>query len=244
MYSTDGATIRADINIKVEEAAAADRFFIGERVMPPMSQDAVSGEYPKIDIKGGQLLKAGSTLRSSTGAYGEVVRNWTKDNYLCLDRGLEERVDDAKKKDLARFFNAEVTAGRLTMRNMKLDHEKRVKDSIMNTGNFAATNSAVAYTIALLATIDFPQDVLAAIGRVEDKGQQANTIVIPDAVFKRLVLSTKLQSWVRGTLKGSAEMPVNAPNITASFADHGITQVLIGKARIDTANQNLAASVS
>lgn len=33
MYPSSGATLRADLNIKVEEAASADKFFIGEMVM-------------------------------------------------------------------------------------------------------------------------------------------------------------------------------------------------------------------
>ena len=35
MYPTSGAVIRGDINTVVEEAYAADTFFIGAAVMPP-----------------------------------------------------------------------------------------------------------------------------------------------------------------------------------------------------------------
>lgn len=245
MYPSSGTVIRADLNIKVEEAAQADRFHIGHLVMPHMPVPVKTGTYPKIKIAKGQLMKAGSTLRAPDGSYSEVTREFEDDNYTTVDRGLEERVDDSHAKDVARFFNLEQTKSRLVLRNMKLDHEVRVKDAILNTTNFgAATNSTVAYTVANLATIDFPADVIAGVNRVADKGVAANTIVISGQVFDRLVLSTKLQAWVRGTLKGHTEMPVNAPNLTASFADYGITQVLIGRARVDTAKQGQAASVS
>jgi|ERR671923_2269611 hypothetical protein len=245
MYPSSGATIRADLNIKVEEAAAADKFFIGHLVMPQIGVEAKEGTYPKIQIAGGMLATPGSTVRERGGSYGEITRNWTSDNYACKDRGLKEPVDDTDAKDLARFFNVEAAAARLTLRNMRLDHEVRVKDETINTTNYgAATNSTVAYTNANLATIDFPADVLAAIDRIEDNVQMANTIVIPKAVFTRLCLSTKLQNWVRGTLRGSAEMPVNAENIAASFRDFGIEQVLIGRARYNTAAKGAAKSMA
>jgi hypothetical protein len=245
MYPSSGSTIRADINIKVEEAAAADSFFIGTRVMPEQSVEARSGIYPKVKIAEGELLSAGSTLRTRSGSYGEVSRNWTNDTYDCVDRGLEEPVDDTDVKDLKRFFNVEASSARWCLRNMRLDHEVRVAAAIMNTGNFGAgTNSTVAYTAANLATIDFPADVVAAVDRVEDKANRANTLVISKAVFSRLVLSTKLQNWVRGTLKGSVEMPVNAENIAASFKDLGINQVLIGRSRYNGAKKGQAYSAT
>ena len=245
MYPTSGATIRADLNIAVEEANAADQFFIGPAVMPPLPVDARSGTYPKIEIAGGELLKAGSTARTSTGSYGQISRTWTTDTYDCVDRGLEEAVGDTDAKDMARFFSMEAAAARLTMRNVKLDHEIRVKDAIFSTGNFgSATNSAVAYTTGNLTTIDFPGDVLDAIDRVEDNAQMANTIILSKAVFTRLSKSTKLQNWVRGQLKGNAEMPINAANIAASFADYGISRVLVARARYDSAKKGQAKSVS
>lgn len=236
--------IRGDLNIKVEEAALADRFHIGALVMPPVPVSLKEGNYLKIEIAGGQLMKAGSTKRAPDGSYGEVTRQMTSDSYAAEDRGLEERVDDSHAKDVKRFFNLQATKARLCLRNMRLDHEIRVKDAIFNTTNFgAATNPTVDYTMANLATIDFPADVLAGVDRIEDRGLQANTIVIPKSVFNRVKLSTKMQNWVRGQLKGNSEMPVNAENIARAFADEGITQVLIGRARVDTAKQGQAKSV-
>ncbi len=245
MYPTSGATIRADLNIKVEEASAAERFYIARFVMPPLSVDAKSGTYPKLQIADAELAKAQSTIRERGGSYGRVSRKWTTDNYDCVDRGLEEPVDDVDVKDVGRFFNLEASASRLTYRNVALDYEKRVAAQTFNTANYGnAVNSVVAYTGPNLATIDFPQDVLGAIDRVEDNLVLPNTIVIPKAVFTRLALSGKLQQWVRGQLKGTVDMPINAKNIAASFADFGIEQVLIGRAREDTAKKGQAKSMA
>jgi hypothetical protein len=245
MYPSSGATLRADINAKIEEAAAADRFFIGHLAMPELGVEAKSGQYPKIKIAAAELLTPGSTVRTRGGSYGEISRNWTSDSYDCIDRGLEEPVDDTDQKDLARFFNLEVSSARWVLRNMRLDHETRTAAEIMSANNFGAgTNSIVAYTEALLTTINFPGDVLAAIDRVEDNAQAANTIIMSKAVFSRVARSTLLGNWVRGQLKGNVEMPVNAENIAASFRDYGIERVLIGRARYNSAKKGQAYSAA
>lgn len=237
--------MRADISAKIEEAAGADQFFIGHQALPEMPVDAKSGQYPKIKIAEAELLSPGATERSRSGAYGEVARNWTYDTYDCVDRGLEEPVDDTDQKDLARFFNLEVSAARWVLRNMRLAHEARAAAALMSATNFGAgTNSLVAYTEALLTTINFPGDVLAAIDRVEDNAQAPNTIVMSKAVFSRVARSTLLGNWVRGQLKGNIEMPVNAENIAASFRDFGIERVLIGRARYNSAKKGQAYSAA
>lgn len=243
MYPSSGATIRADINIVVEEASAAERFLIGLQVMPPMAVDAKSGTYAKLQIADGALSDAVATERARGGSYGQISRRWGTDTYDCVDRGLEEPVDDTDQKDVGRFFNLEATAARLTLRNILKAHEARVAAAIISAATFGATNSTVAYTAANLATIDFPADVLAAIDRVEDQETVPNTLVIPKAVFTRLSLSTKLQNWVRGQLKGNSEMPINAENIAASFRDYGIQRVLIGRARQNTAKKGQAKAM-
>jgi hypothetical protein len=238
MYPSSGATIRADLNIKVEEAAAADSFFIGDRVMPPMSVDAKSGTYPKLQIAGAELLSEGSTIRTRGGSYGRVNRVWTTDTYDCIDRGLEEPVDDTDVKDLGRFFNLEASAAKLTLRNIKLAQEVRVAAATLSTANYgSATNSAVAYTEGNIATINFARDIGAAVERVNDNGGAANTIVLSSTVLERLKRSTLLVNFVRGSIVGQTQTPVTAQSIAASFADYGITQVLVGRARYNTAKK-------
>lgn len=243
MYPTAGATIRGDINIKVEEAASADKHYIGTRVMPPVPVDLKSGTYPKLEIAGAELMSAGSTIRTRSGSYGEVSRKWTTDTYDCIDRGLEEPVDDTDVRDMRRFFNLEMTAARLCLRNMQLDHEDRVATAIFNATTFGAgTNSAVAYTEANIATISFVADVMAAIERLADNGQQADTIIIPSPVFNRVRRATPTVNFVTGSV--SPGRGVTAETLAAAFADHGIRQVLIGRARKNTAKKGQAKSIS
>lgn len=244
MYPTSGATIRADINIKVEEAAAADTFFIADKVLPTFSVDAKSGTYPKLSIAPAELLNANATERSEKGSYGEVSRAWGTDTYDCVDRGLEEAVDDAAQKDIARFFGLEASTARWVLRNMRLAAEVRAAAAVINAGTFGATNSAVAYTIANLATIDFAQDLLAAIERVNDNAQAADTVVMSSTVFNRIKLSTKLQAWVRGTIVGEKDSPITAKSLAAAFMEHGIKNVYIGRARQNVAKKGQSKSIA
>lgn len=230
---TSGATIRADINIKVEEAAQTETFCIGTRVMPPFGVDAKSGTYPILQIANAELMTALAVERATGGSYGEVSRQWGTDVYDCVDRGLEEYVDDAQTKDLSRFFNAEVTAARLVLRNMLLAHEVRVAGQVFSVANFgAATNSAVAYTEALIATISFVADVQAAIERVRNNGTNPDTIVMSSTVYNRIRRAPLVQNFVGGSVGKGSEVTQNT--IAAAFADEGIRQCLVGRARRKT----------
>jgi hypothetical protein len=240
---TSGATIRADINAVVTEAAGADSFFIGAKAMPAFMVDAKSGTYPKLQIAAGELLTPGATERSRGGSYGEVSRQWTTDTYDCVDRGLEEPVDDTDQKDMSRFFNLEATTAKLVMRNLMLAHEVRAAAALINATTFGAgTNSATAYTEANIATISFVADVLAAIERVRDNGAVPNTIVMSSTVYNRIRRGTLTVNFVQGSVGKGSE--VTESTLAQAFADEGIKQVLVGRARYNTAKKGQAKSVS
>lgn len=243
MYPSSGATIRADLNIKVEEAAGADTFFIGQQAMPPFAVDAKSGTYPKLQIAEAELLSSGAVARTADGSYSEVTRKWTSDTYDCIDRGLEERVDDAEQKDLARFFNLEASAARWTLRNVMLAHEVRVAAALINATTFGAgTNSAVAYTEANIATISLIADILAAIERVRDNGANPNTIILSSTVWNRVRRATPVLNFVAGQVGKGASVTTNT--LVQALSDEGITQCLVGRARYNAAKKGLTKSVS
>lgn len=238
-----GATIRADLNLKVEEAQMTDEFFIGTRALPPLGVDAKSGTYPKLQIATGELMTSSATERSTDGSYGEVTRQWTTDTYDCIDRGLEERVDDAQARDAARWFNLEATAARLVLRQMMLAHEVRAAAALINATTFGAgTNSVVAYTAANIATISFVEDVLLAIERVRNNGTNPDTIVLSSTVYNRIRRATPVLTFVQGSQGKGAQVTSNT--IAQAFADEGIRQCLVGKARYNSAKKGQAHSAS
>jgi hypothetical protein len=245
MYPTSGATLRGDINVKVQEAAAADRFYIGPKVLPAFAVPVKSGQYPKLDRRYTEVLNAGASVRTPGGAYGEISRGWTSDTYDTIDRGLEEAVDDVVAADLGRFFNVETAKAQLALRSLMLDHEIRVAAAILATGTFTDyANSAVAYTEANIATINFVRDVLDAIERVNDNGAEANTIVMSSTVFNRIKRGTLTQNFCRGSRASDATLNLTAAAMAEAFADNGITQVLIGRARYNSAKKGQAYSAA
>jgi hypothetical protein len=245
MYNTSGATIRGDINIKVEEAAAADKFFIAQRVLPMVLVGLKSGSYPKLTRSATELLTPNSTIRNPKSEYARTQRAWTSDTYDCVDRGLEEPVDDAESQDIGRFFNAEVATARFVLRSMMLDYEIRVQQTLFSTTNFgAATAASVAYTMANIATINFPKDILDAIERVNDNGSQANTIVMSSTILNRLKQSTLLQNFIRGNRPNDSALNITAGDIQSAFADNGIENVYIGRARYNSAKKGQSYSAA
>jgi hypothetical protein len=243
MSPDGGATIRADLNTVVEEASAADKFHIGEQLLPSFGVDALSGTYPKLTKTLTELMNADISKRAPSGSYGEATRQWTTDNYTTEDRGLEEAVDDTHAKDLARFFSAEANAAKFVLRSVKLAQEIRVAAAINNTTNFgSATNSVTAYTEANIATLSFVSDILAAIERLNDKGEEANTIVMNSTVWNRIRRATLVKEFLVGQDMPAANVTPNA--IAQAFAPNGIKQVLIGRARYNGAKKGQAYSAT
>lgn len=237
MYPTTGATIRGDLNTFVEEAASSDKFFIGQQILPPFGVDLKSGTYPKLAKTAGALLKGGSTILAPKTSAGEIDRAWGTDTYDCVARGLQELIADMEQKDMSRFFNMEVVTAKLVLRAMMIDAEIRVAAAINSTGNFDATAASVNYTEANIATINVPLDITAAIERVNDNGEEANTIVMSPNVFNRIKRSTLLQSFMRGVMPATGQLKVTPSSFAAAFAEEGITQCLIGRARYDSAKK-------
>lgn len=228
-YPASGTTIRSDINTVVYEASRADEFFIGEKVMPFYLQPARAGIYPKFVKGSGELLNADITVREPGGAYGRTRRAYTQDTFNCIDRGLEEAVDDTDRNDTARFFDAMVDSATMTMRKVRMGHEMRVAAAIMNSSNFTATAAAVNYTNALLATIDFVGDVQGCIDRMVADGVLPNTIVMSQAVWSRVRRSTLLTGYLRGSKSTDSRILAQPSEVVDLFAGDGIDQVLIAR---------------
>lgn len=236
-FSDSQAIARADINAFVEEAMFMERMLIGTKVMPPFGADAMAGQYPKFRLGKGELLNDDAQPRALTSAYNRVTRVYELDTYTCVDRGLEEVVDDVYAKDMRRFFDAEVAAGRQVLRQVMIGHEVRVAAAIINTANFTATAAAVNYTAALKATIDFPGDILGAIDRLNAKGVEPNSIILSGPVASRIKVSTLFQNFVRGNLPSGQPVTLTDSDIARGFGDLGIINVFIGRGQKNSAKK-------
>jgi hypothetical protein len=245
MASLDAAAVlRPDVNTLVEEASRTDQMFIGLNIFPEWSVDEKSGQWPKFRLSKGELLNDDVTKRTPGGSYGRVSRVYESDTYTCEDYGLEELVDDTYRKDVSRFFDAEVTAAKQVRRQVQIGHEVRVAAALMDSGTFTATAAAVNYTEALIATIDLVRDVVGACGRLNDKGVIPNTIVMSKNVFNRTRRSTLLLDYLRASHDNQAKKLASAADIASVFADEGITQCLVGRMPKNSAKKGATFSAT
>jgi hypothetical protein len=248
MYSNTQALPRPDINAYVIEAAGIEGLLVAPRIFGVYGSPSREGAYPKITTQLGELLKAPDgdapddfTIRGKDGSYNEINRAHTTDSFVCVDRGLEERIDDAFARDASRFFDAEVITAQMILRQMRLAQEKRCASVLFDTNNFNATNSAVAYTESNIATIDFPRDMLDAVDRLTGKGIIPNTVVMNIAVWNRLRRSSKLQTYLFGNLPSGLQRMVTPSDLADAF---GIQNIVIAAVKSDTAKKAKTPSLS
>jgi hypothetical protein len=240
MYLNSAAVIRQDLNTFVEEAAQADQYYIGQKILPVLPSPVKSGIFPKISISPGELLRAESTKRGPTGTYNEVDRKITTDTFDCKDRGLEERIDDVFVRDMSRFFDVEVLTSKLITRMMMLDYEIRVAGKVFDESVFTTTNSSVEYTEGNLATIDIAADLMAAKERLTRKAALPNTMVLNDSMFNRIRRSGKLQTFLYGSIgAGTGYRLVNAQDLGAAF---NIPNVYVAAATYDASKKGAASA--
>jgi hypothetical protein len=237
MYRNSDAIIRPELSAVVEEAAAADAYFIALKVFPVYSSTKKTGEFMKITKAASESLKKNITERAQKGPYGRVDRTYEKDNFACVDRGLEELLDDAVTAELADFFSTEQVTSKLLLRSIMLDHEIRVAAEVMNASNFDNVNGAVAYTEANLATINFPLDIQTALKRVMKRGELVNTMVLNRDIFDLIRRSTLMASFLFGPLGGGQQ--ITADMLGKAF---GIPNVLIGDATYDSSKKGQTAA--
>lgn len=242
-FSNAGAVLRADLNTVVLEALAEESLMIGTKVFPPFEVGEKSGQYPKFDIPEAQILRNIATERAQNGSYNEVVRSYKEETYSTVDRGLEERIDDTYRQDVARFFDAEQIAARFTFGNILIGHEKRVADSLFSATNFSATSAATAYTGANLATADFVEDVQKQIDDLRQNGVAGPlALVMSQTVGNYIKRTTRFQNFVKPYGVGGA-IPTQS-SIQAAFGDLGVTSIYFGQAGIDASKTRSAKSVS
>jgi len=230
MYENAAAISRPEISAFLEEASS-DAGLIAQKILPIYTSAARAGRYPRIRIGAGNLLKAYSTKRGTTGTYNEVTRSFEWDTFDCQDYGLVERVDDVVAREMSNFFDAEVYTAKFVKNELELDYENRVAGLVFNANSSTPVNSTVAYTQANLATIDFPTDLNNAIATMRLRRYKPNTLVMNRQVWNRLRASTKLQNYLYGNIGAGTQFRLITPeDLSSAF---GLPNVYIADASID-----------
>lgn len=201
MYTNTSAEIRPELQLVVQEALEAEKFFIADQVFTPFGVGTKTGEYRKILKSSGELLVMtgnDQTIRAPRTAYKEVDRTYEKASFACQDRGLMEVVDDSEQADLARFFDAESVSTRLVLANILRGTEKRVAAKVMNESIWGKVDAVAPYTEGGLAEIDVARDIEEAIARVHKRGEMVNTIILSRNIWKRVRRSQRLREYIFG----------------------------------------------
>lgn len=241
MYSTQ-AVSRPEITVFLEQARAADKYLIGGKLFPIKGVKERAGRYPRMDIAEGKLMRRDNSKRNSTGSYNEITRRHGWDTYDCIDRGLEERIDDTKAKEMGNFFSLEKLTGKLVQRAVSLDREVECAGIIMNEANFSKQVAKVNYTEALIDTVDAPYDIEAAIEAIIARGEVANTMVMSLKLWNYLKRSKLMQAYVWGKL---TENGVRKQLTTAHLSEvFDIKDILIARGHVDSSKSKNNVSIS
>jgi len=243
-YVNGGTTIRADISQALIEAPQADIGLIGSQLLPLQNVDAKAGTYLKVQLAGGELLTNNALARESGSSYSRGIRSFSSANYVTNEVGLEELIPDDAAKDLNRFFAYESETAKFLLRQLKLSHEKRVSDLLWNATTpftIADQTRAVAYTQALVATVDVARDVAAAKLALAQYGYEANCVAMSANVFELIRRSTLLQNQFFGVISNTGARLLSEAEIAAAL---GVQNLLVGRAAYNTAGKNKTYSGS
>jgi len=243
-FINGGTTIRADISQALIEAPQADVGLIGAQLLPLQNVDAKAGTYLKVQLAAGELLSNNALNRESGSNYSRGIRSFSSANFATSEFGLEELLPDDASADLNRFFSYESETAKFLLRQLKLSHEKRVADLLWASSTpftIADQTRAVAYTQALVATVDIARDVAAAKLALAQYGYESNCVAMSANVFELIRRSTLLQNQFFGVISSTGARLLSEAEIAAAL---GVTNLLIGRAAYNTAGKNKSYSGS
>lgn len=239
MYNNSTAVYRPDINAFLEQAQGAEKYFKAQEIFPVHNVDKRTGQYPRIKIGEGSLMRKDITKRNPTGTYNEVSRKHSWDTFTLQDRGLKERIDDDKASEMDDFFDLEVTTAKLVRRMMMIDREVNAAAVLMDDAVFAAEAAKVAYTEALIATNDFPYDMNLAIEKLLLRGVEVNAVVISHRLWNYVRRTKLLQDYIFGAMDTTKRKLIKASDISTAFSEENNReiQVIVGSAGYDNSNR-------
>ncbi|MGB6086233.1 hypothetical protein [Parvibaculum sp.] len=234
--SNISAAPRDEISAAIVEGASLNTQLIWQDVLPPLGLNKRTAHLPKLTIAGAELNRIIEGLKASgvdyprmTATIGEFILN-------PAIRGQEIGIPLEDEMDYAHLFSLETFYARQLGQNMlSLTLEYQTALTIFSTANFGtAENSKVAYTDALIDTISLVADILAALNRVRDAGEEPDTVIIPALVLERCSQGKLVKEWVAGQLAPGSE--VTATSLENAINRQGYqVKVKVGRAMYNSA---------
>lgn len=243
IYGNTTAALREDLQAAVVQGRGVNALNIGSKLLPRYGVNRRNGHLLTMGIAGMEMLRIMDKVVEPGSNVDRIQLSFDGQTYTVVVRKEEAGVPDEEELEYGDYVPLEAAAAQVLTDKLDLTHEYLTAAAIFNTTTFgAATNSAVAYTEANIATISLIRDIQDAIQRVRDNGEQPDTVVIPDKVFQRCRRATLVQNFVAGQLAAGKE--VTSSSLQAAFADEGIKQVLIGSSMYNNAASKATPSVS
>lgn len=238
------ATLRPDLGVVAYAYAAdaAQRGFIGLKVLPIFESGLPTGSYPVIPAEA--FLKRPNNLsRAPRSAYSRSDFQFKMQDFNCKEYGHEALVDERERKMYEAVHRGMVLDMIATKRGthiMLQAQEMRIAAKVMNTSNYPSSNVVPAAKVWTSASDTDPKaDVTAGITLMENTtGLTPNALCITK-VMARAVLNS---AHFRETLKYTTpleSLPWDAKlRLLAAYFE--VEEVLMSNAIYDAAGKGKA----
>lgn len=234
VFATSSALPVEQLALAVVEGEQQVGELIGEKVMGPLPitwRNAALVKATLADSLGLRQISADKYKHAPGALFSRLTATLSSTTLTVTPRGVELQVpneltlDYANRFDVLGFFSA-----RFGKEISGLTKEVLIATEVFSTGNFgSATNSAVAYTAALLSTNSYIGDTIAATRRLKAKGEAPPYVqVMSGPVYERIRQAATVQAYTVGTLNPGQQ--ATKEMILAGVREYGITDLLIGDA--------------
>ncbi|HWL53862.1 MAG TPA: hypothetical protein VNQ90_15590 [Chthoniobacteraceae bacterium] len=234
--SNISAAPREEISAAIVEGASLNTQLIWQDVLPPLGLNQRTAHLPKLTIAGAELMRIIDGLRADGADYPRMTATIGDFTLNPAIRGQEIGIPLEAEMDYAHLFSLETFYARqLGQHKLSLTLEYYTAQTIFSTGNFgSATNSSVAYTTGNLDTISLVADILAALNRVRNAGEEPDMVIIPALVLERCSQGKLVKEWVAGQLAAGSEVTATALESAINKQGYQV-KVKVGRAMYNSA---------
>ncbi len=230
------AIFRPALQVLANEYAddKATKKFVAHKAAPKFMAPFQKGDYP-IFLRE-NFKKRHNNDRGTDGGFNSIGAEYGKGSYDCENHGLKFPIDDRKRKNYARMFDAEAHATRVLMFQMLLNWEARVHAAYVAAG-LSNTNVATAWsTVASGVPLT---DLETGMNTIKDaSGVMSSDIslVIPRADFQELLKTDQVVDKSKYTFRlGDGVQPSQLqPSQVAAMLD--LKEVIVAESIQDSAN--------
>lgn len=219
---------------------------IWDQVAPVVRVSQRSGKYRTYD-EASEFNIPDDTL-SDLAKANEITLSHADSNYSVNDHGLaayvpQSTIDEAQA-DSGDLIDPLGRAEMLIRQQLSNKHEKRVADVAFAAGTYASGyKTTLSGTSQWSHASSFP--ISAIIAGLDIPLQRPNTLILGSDVWKAMRTHAQVVSTIypMGGNAASGGLPT-ANALLEALRDEGITKVLIGRSRINTANPGQTPSYS